>query len=161
MTKTELKIKIAKMLGYSIYHYDKDHPEHCYYMLWDAEGQPVVPIYPENQRKTEAEAWQDAPNWPEDIALALTLWSKYSGWTVEAGERYHSYKVTYRAFKSNVQFNFNCSSLEAVAEKLSELFVEHIDPTQLEKERKANILRSQIAALQEELYELDPSSESD
>lgn len=158
-TNDELNIKIAKMLGYTVYHYDKSSPASCFYELWDADGSPVNPI--EGERKTETEAWKDAPDWRGNIALTLALWSKYSGWTIEPGEGWHPYKVTYKAFKSDVTLNFNCSSVEKVAEKLSELFAEHVDPSQLEKERKANVLRDQIAALQEELYELDPSSRDD
>ena len=73
-----------KVMGYSIYHYDKDHPDNCYYMLMDNEFNPVNAIYPSNQKKTEAEAWEDCPNFSTDIAAAFEVVEKIrkdlNGW---------------------------------------------------------------------------------
>lgn len=67
----ELDSRVARALGYTVYHYDKDHAENCYYMLMDAEFVPVNFI--DGSRKTEAEAWSDAPRFSSDLAAAQSL----------------------------------------------------------------------------------------
>lgn len=150
----QLNIKIAKMLGYTMYHYDKDHPDKCYYELWDSQGEPVVL---RGERKTETEAWNDAPNWSEDVALALGLWHGYSGWSIGPGDGFHSYTVSYTPFHSNVTVTHFASSVADIAHKLCELWVDHVDPKQLEKDRKIKLLLEKKYALEEELRELDPN----
>lgn len=59
---TELDIQCAKALGYTVYHYDKDYAENCYYQLVDRQLNPVVSFpFRAGEQKTEAEAWDDAP----------------------------------------------------------------------------------------------------
>lgn len=148
-----LNRQIAEMLGYFIYHYDKDVEDRCYYQLWQPLG--GMAINEDWQRRTEGEAWNDSPKWSRDIGLALGLWRGYSGWCIESGER-GAYKVSYTAFKSNVTQSFNCSSVEDIAEKLCELWVKHVDPQKLERDRKIEVLLQKKYALEEELRELDP-----
>ena len=63
---------VAEAKGWYIYHYDKGPSE--YYMLMDNEGNPVNYRYHENERKSEAEAWEkDCPNWAGDTSAALEL----------------------------------------------------------------------------------------
>lgn len=64
MTDDELNRLVAeRVMGWSIYHYDKDYASNCYYMLTDADGDPVAPFagLHTGERKTEAEAWADVP----------------------------------------------------------------------------------------------------
>lgn len=75
---------IAERLGYSVYHYDKGYND--YYMLMDPSWNPAWESFTgirfsevskagirAGERKTEAEAWLDAPDWTGDLELALTL----------------------------------------------------------------------------------------
>jgi hypothetical protein len=64
-----------EVMGYTIYHYDKDHPDMCYYCLMDKEFDPVAPFdgWHTGERKTEEEAWDDCPRFSEDIAAAFEL----------------------------------------------------------------------------------------
>lgn len=65
----ELDIEIAKLAGYSIYHYDKSYPTSNYFMLMTPDFECALMDDPNNhefgfhmgERETEAEAWQDAP----------------------------------------------------------------------------------------------------
>ncbi|OKP91395.1 hypothetical protein [Paenibacillus sp. P32E] len=68
MTNPELNRALAELMGYSIYHYDKDVEENCYYMLVDPTGD-----YQQLDRKTEAEAWADAPDYCTDPAASLEV----------------------------------------------------------------------------------------
>ncbi len=54
-------IALAKALGYTVYHYDKDVRENQYYCLMDPDFNAVV-MWPfqAGERKTETEAWADA-----------------------------------------------------------------------------------------------------
>lgn len=64
LSQRERDILIGReLLGYWVYHYDKDHPDSCYYQLVDQSFTPVVvtPHYATGQRKTEAVAWDDMP----------------------------------------------------------------------------------------------------
>lgn len=65
MTPRERDTALAQALGYTIYHYDKDYRENCYYMLMDPNGDPVI-AGRSGERKTEAGAWDDAPNFTTD-----------------------------------------------------------------------------------------------
>jgi hypothetical protein len=76
----DLNRQIAEKLGYHVYHYDKDIPERCYYMLMDPDGDPAWANLNFNEigprageRKTEDEAWRDCPNWKGDLSLAIEL----------------------------------------------------------------------------------------
>lgn len=86
LSDDELNIKVAKRLGYSVYHYDKDYPNQCFYMLMDSNYEPVADMewkrFTEEyktrrlhtgERKTEAEAWKDAPQFSTDLNAAFTL----------------------------------------------------------------------------------------
>lgn len=62
-----IDIECAKLLGYTVYHYDKDYAKNCYFMLMDAEFDPVVTSsFRAGERKTEDEAWSDAPGFTYD-----------------------------------------------------------------------------------------------
>lgn len=72
----ELDALIAeKVMGWSIYHYDKDVPERCYYMLVDDKFEVVADDKPwslrNGERKTEEEAWKDNRQWSSDISVAF------------------------------------------------------------------------------------------
>ena len=68
-----LDIEIGKLLGYTVYHYDKDVGESCYYMLMTPDFEPVADLWHEGQRKTEAEAWNDMPQFSSDGNAMLLL----------------------------------------------------------------------------------------
>jgi hypothetical protein len=66
--------RIAELCGYYIYHYDKDHPDRCYYMLsipndchwtgWDQlRFRNEWGQWNAGERKTENAAWNDAPDY--------------------------------------------------------------------------------------------------
>lgn len=69
-------ILVGKALGYTVYHYSKGHASSNYFMLLDENGDPVVPGR-EGERKTEDEAWDDAPHWSTFLPKALTLLDKF------------------------------------------------------------------------------------
>lgn len=60
-------------LNYTVYHYDKDVPERCYFLLVDGEFDQVAPFahWGSGERKTKEEAWADCPNFSGDIAAAI------------------------------------------------------------------------------------------
>ena len=62
------------VMGYSVYHYDKDYAKNCYYMLMDGEFSPF--LVNEGERQTETEAWDDAPMFSQDIAAAWMVVEK-------------------------------------------------------------------------------------
>ena len=70
----ELNEQCAKALGYTVYHYDKDYAENCYYQLMDEELDPVI-MFPfrAGERKTEDEAWADVPAFSTDYEAARIL----------------------------------------------------------------------------------------
>lgn len=74
----------VRVLGYTIYHYDKDYAANCYYCLMDANFTRVNPGHWEGQRKTEAQAWEDCPPFSRDIATAWALAEalREQGWLV-------------------------------------------------------------------------------
>lgn len=71
----DLNRQIAERLGWWVYHYDKDYRENCYYQLVNESFVPVVyaPNYYTGQRRTEAEAWADVPDFAGDREASLTL----------------------------------------------------------------------------------------
>lgn len=75
-----------KVMGYTVYHYDKDHPNNCYYMLMDADFDPVLFTgnYRDSEKKTEEEAWNDCPEFSTDILAAWEVVKKLGelGFTV-------------------------------------------------------------------------------
>lgn len=71
MDNRELDKRIAEMLGYTIYHYDKDIEENCYFMLWNPNGG-----FSDIPRQTEIGAWDDCPKFTEDISSAFEVFEK-------------------------------------------------------------------------------------
>lgn len=78
---------IADILGYTMYHYDKDVAERCYWQLWDEKGNvAAMRTNPETmgywrtpaEHRTEEDAWEDMPQWSsrEDHAVWLAEYSK-------------------------------------------------------------------------------------
>jgi hypothetical protein len=69
-----------KVMGYTIYHYDKDVEERCYYMLMDENFDPIANDIPwslhNGERKTEEEAWSDCPKFSSDISAAWNVVEK-------------------------------------------------------------------------------------
>lgn len=72
------KLIALQVMGYTMYHYDKDVAEMCYYMLLDAEGDAVVfrANYREGEHATEEKAWADCPAFSADIAAAWQVVDK-------------------------------------------------------------------------------------
>ncbi|MBY3623788.1 hypothetical protein HGO21_30190 [Acinetobacter sp. CUI P1] len=68
MTDQQLNRALAELMGYTVYHYDKDVPERCYYMLVDPTGD-----YSTIERPTEEIAWLDAPWFTGDPATSLEV----------------------------------------------------------------------------------------
>lgn len=69
-----LDIALAKALGYTVYHYDKDYRENCYYCLMSPDFDPVVMMpFRAGERKTEEEAWEDTPRWSSDHNAVASL----------------------------------------------------------------------------------------
>lgn len=66
------KLIAEHVMGWSIYRYDKDVPERCYYMLVDKSFDPVVDggYWNAGERKTEEEAWKDNRPFSTDISAA-------------------------------------------------------------------------------------------
>ena len=63
-----------KVMGMTVYHYDKDREDNCYFMLMDHTFDSVVlNIRGAAERKTEAEAWADVPKYSESIAHAWVV----------------------------------------------------------------------------------------
>ncbi|WP_340398006.1 hypothetical protein NST50_14010 [Paenibacillus sp. FSL E2-0202] len=71
MTDHQLNRALAELKGYTVYHYDKDVPERCYYLLVDPTGD-----YSTIERPTEAIAWLDAPWFTGDPAASLEVQAK-------------------------------------------------------------------------------------
>lgn len=74
------KLVAIHVMGYSMYHYDKDVEENCYYMLVDDELDPVAEWESYNirqgERKSEEEAWRDCPKYSESISSAWEVVGK-------------------------------------------------------------------------------------
>lgn len=81
------RVVAEKIMEWSIYHYDKGHPNNCYYMLMDSSFNPVVFSQKQNwgQRKTEQEAWDDVPRFSEDIEAAWQIVEEMErrGWSYD------------------------------------------------------------------------------
>lgn len=74
----ELDVLVAeKVMRLTVYHYDKDYPENNYYCLIDSDFNPVL-LYEKHrgERKTEAEAWNDIPNYSTNISEAWKVVEK-------------------------------------------------------------------------------------
>lgn len=75
----ELDKMIAEhVMGWSIYRYDKDVPERCYYMLVDKSFDPIADdgTWNAGERKTEEEAWKDNRPFSTDISAAWEVADK-------------------------------------------------------------------------------------
>lgn len=59
------KLIALHVMGQSVYHYDKDHEENCYYELIDSEGYAVDPFG--GERDTEEEAWDTCSYYSESL----------------------------------------------------------------------------------------------
>lgn len=75
----ELDRRIAKALRYWVYHYDKDFKANQYYTLMEPDSVTPVVSWPpgEGDRKTEDEAWEDAPHWSTDLSVAQELMERH------------------------------------------------------------------------------------
>jgi hypothetical protein len=75
---------LLRLAGYTVYHYDKDYPDQCYYMLMTPDFDPYIfqdiarfgdeirtRGYRAAERKTEDEAWADAPELTLDWLVSL------------------------------------------------------------------------------------------
>lgn len=141
-------IEVARRLGYYIYHFDKDYEENCFYQLWQPVG-TAVGLYPNNEHKTEAEAWQDAPRWDQDLDLALQLVQQVPGFRLSPiGERFWQFWV-------NDSIEHSVLTLEDLPGAIVDWWLEHVDVKELEKARKVAVLREKISAMQDELAELE------
>lgn len=88
LSNAELNIAVAKAAGYWVYHYDKDHPSSCYYMLClpDSVDSVVVDDFSRfresgwhaGERKTEEEAWKDAPYFSTDLNKIWPLFKEHN-----------------------------------------------------------------------------------
>jgi hypothetical protein len=93
----ELDALVAvEVMGWSIYHYDKDVEERCFFMLVDENFDPVandVPFTLRNgERKTEEEAWKDNRPWSTDISAAWEVVEKMKSlnwWSVVSSDLGH------------------------------------------------------------------------
>jgi hypothetical protein len=101
MTDDELRLAIAKARGWTVYHYDKDYRDSCYYCLLNGDGYPVNDDYMNNHHQTEAEAWADCPDWPTDLNAAFGLVREAEGQNVGFSLHNVSYdngkRITYEA----------------------------------------------------------------
>ncbi|MEK5416326.1 hypothetical protein [Paenibacillus sp. FSL L8-0708] len=70
-TDQQLNRALAELMGYTIYHYDKDVAERCYFELTDPDGYPEIVFG--GERNTELEAWADVPNYCNDPAASLEV----------------------------------------------------------------------------------------
>ena len=69
------RLVAEKVMDYSMYHYDKDYKDACYWMLLDSEGDSVEwrPDYRDIEHKTEAEAWAACPKFSTNVAAAFDV----------------------------------------------------------------------------------------
>lgn len=83
----ELDALIAlQVMGFTMYHYDKDVAEMCYFTLLDTEGDAVVfrAHYRDGEHATEAQAWADCPAFSTDIAAAWRVFELFE-WSLARG----------------------------------------------------------------------------
>ncbi|KAA9007226.1 hypothetical protein F4V43_01695 [Paenibacillus spiritus] len=71
MTDQQLNRALAELMGYTVYHYDKDVLGRCYFELTDPEGYPEIVLG--GERKTEPEAWGDAPDYCTDPSASQEI----------------------------------------------------------------------------------------
>jgi hypothetical protein len=92
------KLVAVVVMEYTVYHYDKDYAENCYYMLMDEGFNPVVPMVNRaGERKTEAEAWADAPDFSADWNLIKPIAEKLRGekWELKTNMSMDGYGATF------------------------------------------------------------------
>ncbi|MEK4479532.1 hypothetical protein MKZ23_08875 [Paenibacillus sp. FSL R5-0876] len=70
-TDQQLNRALAELMGYTVYHYDKDVLGRCYFELTDPEGYSEIVFG--GERNTELEAWADVPNYCTDPAASLEV----------------------------------------------------------------------------------------
>lgn len=72
------RLVAEKVMGWSIYRYDKDIPENCYFMLVTEQYDPVTEDMGlrAGERKTEEEAWNDNYHFSTDISAAWEVVEK-------------------------------------------------------------------------------------
>jgi len=73
-TDQQLNRALAELMGYRVYHYDKDVLGRCYFELTDPEGCSEIVFG--GERNTELEAWADVPNYCNDPAASLEVQAK-------------------------------------------------------------------------------------
>ncbi|OMD66030.1 hypothetical protein BSK62_13260 [Paenibacillus odorifer] len=73
-TDQQLNRALAELMGYTVYHYDKDVAERCYFELTAPDGYPEIVFG--GERITELEAWADVPNYCNDPAASLEVQAK-------------------------------------------------------------------------------------
>ncbi|MCG7406759.1 hypothetical protein MH117_04955 [Paenibacillus sp. ACRRX] len=66
------KLAATEVMGWLMYHYDKDVAENCYYVLVDEEFESVSNAL-DPECETEEEAWNHCPDFSGDIAAAWEL----------------------------------------------------------------------------------------
>lgn len=79
----DLDIHVAKLMGYTVYHYSKGMPG--FWQLWKPDG--GVAIIGEGghnvgERDTEAEAWNDVPHFSSDRSAAFELAGSFECFTM-------------------------------------------------------------------------------
>lgn len=157
----EINRRIAEKLGYTIYHYDKDMPAHCYYMLMDPEGNAVAfktnSVSDENtslrigERKTEAAAWEDCPDWAGDPRYAVEL----------LDNRYAEI-IPEENGMTRVKLGGATGYVEATGASLSEAIANAFVELDLKSERRAlkiKMLRGQQAAIEAQIASLEAGAE--
>lgn len=116
MSDSEINIEVAKRLGYSVYHYDKDYASQNYFTLMDETGEEVI-LGRTGERKTAPEAWEDALEWSTNLNLAIDL---VAGMPVAIEKSGNDWKVVIEPYLSY------CSSL---ARAICEVWLRHAEAT--------------------------------
>lgn len=86
------RLVAERIMGWQMYHYNKDVPSRCYYMLvdenWDAVADDVPFTLQNGERKTEEEAWNDNKSFSTEISAAWEVLEKLvdNGFTVGASK---------------------------------------------------------------------------
>lgn len=71
------RLVAEKVMGYTVYHYDKDHKDYSFFQLWDRHGDPVE--FMGGECKTEDRAWEDMPRFSEEISAAWKVVEEIGG----------------------------------------------------------------------------------
>ena len=116
------KLVAIHVMGWSIYHYDKDVEERCYYMLVDSGLDPVADDEPwtwhNGERKTEAEAWEDNLPWSTDKTSAWVVLEKSETFQLSKlpdGDLRIKYGGQYQCFiNTNKNCGYGASASEAI-----------------------------------------------